>query len=191
MGRHPRTSTAKQTNQNRRGTKRELSRNAKRRAVSGARLYMAGCVSHADCGFADTATPLPCFPTGPTFGTKERATTVCGGSGKSARLPIHTPTDGVYTYLVRCLGEPGPIKLPRLSPARSYTTSTRAVRGSWCLCNFAWLHSSSSAFARGVVIFLRFLTFSRTLREGGGFSTYFLTFSEFSGRFFFRPARCV
>ena len=33
-------------------------------------------------GFADTATP--CFPTGLTLGT--RATTVCGGSGKSARL---------------------------------------------------------------------------------------------------------
>ena len=40
-----------------------------------------GCVSHAD-GLADTATS--CFPTGPTSGT--RATTVCGVSGKSARL---------------------------------------------------------------------------------------------------------
>ena len=59
--------------------------------------------------------------------------------GKSSAT---TPTDGVY--LVRFLDDPGPIKLP-LSPAR-YTTSTRAVRGSWCL----QIHLAS-AFARGVL----------------------------------------
>ena len=46
-------------------------------------------------------------------------------------------------YLVRFLDDPGPIKLPPL-PAR-YTTSTRAVRGSWCL----QVHIGS-AFPRGV-----------------------------------------
>ena len=50
-------------------------------------------------------------------------------------------TKGVY--LVRFLDDPGPIKLP-LPPAR-HTTSTGAVRGSWCLqVNLA------GAFARGV-----------------------------------------
>ena len=57
------------------------------------------------------------------------------------KISATTPTDGVY--LVRFLDDPGPIKLP-LSPAR-YTTSTRAVRGSWCL----QIHLAS-AFARGV-----------------------------------------
>ena len=50
-------------------------------------------------------------------------------------------TKGVY--LVRVLDDPGLIKLP-LPPAR-YTTSTGAVRGSWCL----QVHLTS-AFARGV-----------------------------------------
>ena len=45
-------------------------------------------------------------------------------------------------YFVRFLDDPGPIKLP-LSPAR-YTTSTGAVRGSWCL----QVHLAS-AFAGG------------------------------------------
>ena len=46
-------------------------------------------------------------------------------------------------YLVRFLGDPGPIKLP-LPPAR-YTTSTGAVRGSWCL----QVHIASE-FLRGI-----------------------------------------
>ena len=46
-------------------------------------------------------------------------------------------------YLVRFLDDPGPIKLP-LPPAR-YTTSTGAVRGSWCL----HVHIAS-AFPRGI-----------------------------------------
>ena len=45
------------------------------------------------------------------------------------KISASTTTDGVY--LVRFLDDPGPIKLP-LPPAR-YTTSTGAVRGSWCL----------------------------------------------------------
>ena len=51
--------------------------------------------------------------------------------------------DGVY--LVRFLDDPGLIKLP-LPPARyTYTTSTGAVRGSWCL----QVHVAST-FSRGV-----------------------------------------
>ena len=84
------------------------------------------------------ATALRCFPTEPTFGA--RATTVCGGLGRSARP---RPRRGILKYLVRFLDDPGPIKLP-LPPAR-YTTSTGAVRGSWCL----QVHLAS-AFARGV-----------------------------------------
>ena len=45
------------------------------------------------------------------------------------KINASTTEDGVY--LVRCLDDPGPIKLP-LPPAR-YTTSTGGVRGSWCL----------------------------------------------------------
>ena len=51
--------------------------------------------------------------------------------------------DGGWVYLVRFSDDPGPIKLP-FSPAR-YTTSTGAVRGSWCL----QVHAAS-AFCRGV-----------------------------------------
>ena len=58
--------------------------------------------------------------------------------GKSS---ASTREDGVC--LVRFLDDPGPIKLP-LSPAR-YTTSTGAVRGSWCL-----QFHVASAFSRGV-----------------------------------------
>ena len=57
------------------------------------------------------------------------------------KISASTTTKGVY--LVRFLDDPGPIKLP-LPPAR-YTTSTGAVRGSWCL----QVHLAS-AFARGV-----------------------------------------
>ena len=57
------------------------------------------------------------------------------------KINASTTTKGVY--LVRFLDDPGPIKLP-LPPAR-YTTSTGAVRGSWCIqVNLA------GAFARGV-----------------------------------------
>ena len=45
--------------------------------------------------------------------------------------------------MVRFLDDPGPIKLP-LSPAR-YTTSTGAVRGSWCL-----QFHVASAVSRGI-----------------------------------------
>ena len=57
------------------------------------------------------------------------------------KISASTTTDGVY--LVRFLDDPGPIKLP-FSPAR-YTTSTGAVRGSWCL----QVHLAST-FTRGV-----------------------------------------
>ena len=45
--------------------------------------HPAAAASRTPIGFADTATP--CFPTGPTFGTRTTTRTVCGGSGKSAR----------------------------------------------------------------------------------------------------------
>ena len=51
-----------------------------------------------------------------------------------------TPEDGVYA--VRVLDDQGPIKL--LLPPVLYTTSTGAVRGSWCL----QIHEPS-AFPRG------------------------------------------
>ena len=45
------------------------------------------------------------------------------------KISTRTSIDG--EYLVRFLGDPGPIKRP-LSPAH-YTTSTGGVQGSWCL----------------------------------------------------------
>ena len=57
------------------------------------------------------------------------------------KISASTTEDKVY--LVRFLDDPGPIKLP-LPPA-SYTTSTGAVRGSWCL----QVHIAS-AFPRGI-----------------------------------------
>ena len=56
---------------------------------------------------------------------------------------ISASTTEDRVYLVRFLDDAGPIKVP-LSPAR-YTTSTGAVRGSWCL----QVHVAS-AFSRGV-----------------------------------------
>ena len=57
------------------------------------------------------------------------------------KISASTTEDKVY--LVRFLDDPGPIKLP-LPPAR-HTTSTGAVRGSWCL----QVHIAS-AFPRGI-----------------------------------------
>ena len=57
------------------------------------------------------------------------------------KISANTTEDGVY--LVQFLDDPGPINLP-LSPAR-YTTSTGAVRGSWCL----QVHEAS-AFPGGI-----------------------------------------
>ena len=57
------------------------------------------------------------------------------------KISARTADDGVY--LVRFLDDPGPIKLP-LPPAR-YTTSTGAVRSSWCL----QVHAAST-FSQGV-----------------------------------------
>ena len=57
------------------------------------------------------------------------------------KISARTTEDKVY--LVRFLDDPGPIKLPLL-PAL-YTTSTGAVRGSWCL----QVHIAS-AFPRGI-----------------------------------------
>ena len=62
------------------------------------------------------------------------------GLGWLGKISASTTEDGVY--LVRFLDDPGPIKLP-FSPR--YTTSTGAVRGSWCL----QVHVAS-AFSRGV-----------------------------------------
>ena len=63
------------------------------------------------------------------------------GLWRLGKISASTTTKGVY--LGRFLDDPGPIKLP-IPPAR-YTTSTGAVRGSWCL----QLHLAS-AFARVV-----------------------------------------
>ena len=57
------------------------------------------------------------------------------------KISANTTEDRVY--LARFLEDPRPIKLP-LPPAR-YTTSTGAVRGSWCLK----VHEAS-AFDRGI-----------------------------------------
>ena len=96
------------------------------RPVTGALLAQNG----------SAATAPRCFPTEPTFST--RATTVCDGLGRSARARLRMG----YIWCV-FFYDPGPIKL-LLSPAR-YTTSTGAVRGSWCL----EVHLAS-AFAPGV-----------------------------------------
>ena len=89
---------------------------------------------HARSGSAATA--ARCSPREPAFGT--RAAMGCGGLKNSVRVRRrmgHTWSD--------FLDDPGPIKLP-LSPA-SYTTSTGALRGSWCL----QIHVAS-AFPQGV-----------------------------------------
>ena len=57
------------------------------------------------------------------------------------KISASTAEDGVY--LVRFLDDPGLINLP-LPPAR-YTTSTGAVRVSWCLQVY-----QASAFSRGI-----------------------------------------
>ena len=108
---------------------RELSRNNGQRFLAPG----YGCVSHADWLRRYCNTVLP---NGAHFWYK-------GDDGLwwLGKISATTPTDGVY--LVRFLDDPGPIKLP-LSPAR-HTTSTRAVRGSWCL----QIHLAS-AFAQGV-----------------------------------------
>ena len=64
-----------------------------------------------------------------------------GGLWWPGKISASATTDGVH--LVPFFYYPGPIKLP-LTPVR-YTTSTGAVRGSWCL----QVHLAS-AFARGV-----------------------------------------
>lgn len=69
------------------------------------------------------------------FGIK--ATKVCGGSGKSARVRLTTDV----VELTRFLDEPEQIKLPP-RPAAHHTRSTGAVRASWCLQT----HSLGSAF---------------------------------------------
>ena len=63
------------------------------------------------------------------------------GLWRLGKISASATEDGVY--LVRFLDDPGPIKLP-LPPAR-YTTSTGAVRGSWCF----QVHEAS-AFPRGI-----------------------------------------
>ena len=72
-----------------------------------------------------TGTATPCFPTGPTFGTRG-GDDLCG-SRKSARL--HRRMGYICTF-DRFLDDPGPAKLP-LSPAR-YTISTRVLPSFWC-----------------------------------------------------------
>ena len=78
------------------------------------------------------------------YGVPNGAHFWCKGNGGLwwfGKISASTTTDGVY--LVRFLDDPGPIKLTR--PAVRYTTSTGAVRGSWCL----EVHLAS-AFAPGV-----------------------------------------
>ena len=57
------------------------------------------------------------------------------------KIGASTTEEGVY--LVRVLDDPGPVKLPL--PLARYTTSTGAVRGSWCL----QVHEAS-VFSRGI-----------------------------------------
>ena len=109
--------------------KRELSRN------NGERFLAPGyaCVSRADWlrRYHDTV-----LPKGAHFWYK-------GDDGLwwVGKISASTTEDNIY--LVRFLDDPGPIKLPLL-PAR-YTTSTGAVRGSWC----QQVHITS-AFSRGI-----------------------------------------
>ena len=95
---------------------RELSRN------NGERFLTPGyaCVPRANWlrRYHDTV-----LPKGAHFWYKGRWVTVAW------KISASTTEDKVYP--VRFLDDPGPIKLP-LPPAR-YTTSTGAVRGSWCL----------------------------------------------------------
>ena len=108
---------------------RELSRN------NGERFLAPGyaCVTRAEWlrRYRDTV-----LPKGANFWYK-------GDDGLwwLGKISARTADDGVY--LVRFLDDPGPIKLP-LPPAR-YTTSTGAVRGSWC----SQVHAAST-FSQGV-----------------------------------------
>ena len=108
---------------------RELSRN------NGERFLAPGyaCVPRADwlCRYHDTI-----LPKGGHFCYKGDDWLWWLGN-----LSSSTTEDRVY--LVRFLDDPGPIKIPLL-PAR-YTTSTGAVRGSWCL----QVHIAG-AFPRGI-----------------------------------------
>ena len=88
----------------------------------------------AQNGFAATA--LRCFPYEAHFWYQSDH-----GLWWLGKISGSTTTKGVY--LVRFFYDLGPIKLP-LPPAR-YTTSTGALRGSWCL----QVHLAS-AFSRGV-----------------------------------------
>ena len=108
---------------------REISRNNGERFLA----HGYGCVPRAEWLSRYSTTVLP---NGAHFWYK-------GDDGLwwLGKISASTTTKGVY--LVRFLDDPGPIKLP-LPPAR-YTTSTGAVRGSWCL----QVHLAS-AFARGV-----------------------------------------
>ena len=98
-------------------------------------LHRTTLEPHVRNGSAATVTR--CSPREPAFGT--RATMACGGLTK--KISANTTENGVS--LAQNLVDPGPFKLP-LFPAR-YTTSTGAVRGSWCL----QVHVAS-AFSRGV-----------------------------------------
>ena len=108
---------------------RELSRN------NGERFLAPGyvCVPRADWlrRYHDTVLP------------KEAHFWCKGGDGLwwLGKISVSTTKDKVY--LVRFLDDPGPIKLPLL--LARYTTSTGAVRGSWCM----QVHIAS-AFPRGI-----------------------------------------
>ena len=108
---------------------RELSRN------NGERFLAQGdaCVPRADWLRRYHGTVLP---KGAHFWYK-------GDDGLWWLGKISASTTEDKVYLVRFLDDPEPIKLP-LPPAR-YTTSTGAVRGSWCL----QVHITS-AFPRGI-----------------------------------------
>ena len=91
----------------------------KRGAILGARIRLRSTRRMAYSRYSTTV-----FPNGAHFWYK-------GDDGLwwLGKISARTTTKGVH--LVRFLDDPGSIKLP-LTPAR-YTTSTRAVRGSWCL----------------------------------------------------------
>ena len=97
--------------------------------------HPAMAVCRTPIGFADIA--IPWFLTGPTFGT--RATTgVCGSSGKSVRLHRRMGFTCFDFWMTRDTSS-------SLFPPARYTTSARAVRGSWCLQTHL-----TGAFARGI-----------------------------------------
>ena len=137
------------------------------------------------------ATAIPWFPTGPTVGA--RATTVCGGHGKSARLrqrmvyiwfEFGTTWDrSSFRLLQRKRLRP---KLHEVLGVCKCTCLARLFRGPSVKSTNLEAPPWIADFRFSAALDCFFLTFSWSL---GGDCSYFLTFSEFSGRLF--VWRCV